>query len=602
MAKEEMVQRIKALEQQNADLQGFMEEKDKDQDLWIEFTFLGLMRNERGPVAIQRPQEGHSHQELANWLGRQPLKDIARLSPTLESRLLEVVKEYKRAMNADIAPNKSSLPRWTYVIADEAVTHHLMALYFAWIHPIHMLFSERHFLSSFRNGDRTYCTPSLVNIICAMGCFLIVDQGGSNTDLKCLAPRFVEEVYRDVTAEDPRKPTFAVTYAILFLVELSAGEVRKASSHLRLAAESLIHLDRSNYSTEAFELSSWGIHTLNTGWAGFTYQKPPAPISPQTTVFRHVEMDRPGDCWRSYRFAGDGENRPIALRPSHAIRTAKELAKLNQIVHETVNVYCGSRGKVTARSILHLYERYLQWHEVMPPEIRLDDFDPHALPHVFFLHVNYHVALCRLFRPLLDYRDFTRSTHEHIKSIVVQNARDGINLLERYRCLFSNRRQPPLQAFCLVHLSESFIRTCADNSECQQLILFCLEMLRDVLPGFLFVGPIQAMFCQTVLDFGCLLPKNVSELMGGRTHYAPEEMLDACGTTTCTQPVDVLLDLLDPSIAQNFEVEWKKFIEGCDALIVDEGGAPNKSSSEELSRGESPPSNRSMQINALINL
>jgi len=63
--------------------------------------------------------------------------------------------------------------------------------------------------------------------------------------------------------------------------------------------------------------------------------------------------------------------------------TAAEHAKLFRIVHESISVYCGRRGRVTAHHLLDLYESYLMWRDDLPPEIR--DIDHQPLPHVIFL-------------------------------------------------------------------------------------------------------------------------------------------------------------------------------------------------------------------------
>jgi len=114
-------------------------------------------------------------------------------------------------------------------------------------------------------------------------------------------------------------------------------------------------------------------------WAAFTYQKPAAPISPRIEVFQDVELDRQDTYWQPYKFPTDAA---AAERPSQAIETAKEFAKLNQIIHETINIYCGSRGRVTMTGILQMYQRYLQWKK--SSEERLDSTSPlnNPLPHV----------------------------------------------------------------------------------------------------------------------------------------------------------------------------------------------------------------------------
>lgn len=150
---------------------------------------------------------------------------------------------------------------------------------------------------------------------------------------------------------------------------------------------------------------------------------------------------------------------------------------------------------------------------------------------------------------------------DHIRSICVSSARQGLELCQRYRYLFSNRYQPPMQAFCLLHLSDLILRQSKQGVEAT--ILFCFEMLSESLPGFPMIGPMQAMFCESVLSCGYKLPVNVEKLMGGRTwqSYSREDKLECCERLTYAQPVDMLAERLDPNISEVFEDEWHEHIE-----------------------------------------
>lgn len=313
-------------------------------------------------------------------------------------------------------------------------------------------------------------------------------------------------------------------------------------------------------------------------------------------------MDVEGAYWQPYRFPFDNATNEV---PSHAIETAKEMARLNQIILETINVYCGSRGRVTAPSILQLYRKYLQWKQTLPPAMQIDYDAYPSLPHVYFLHAHYHVALCQLFQPLLNYHQFSRTTLEHVRSITIQAAQDGVKVLRAHRQLFSGRYQTPLQAFCTIHLCDTVIRCRQSDTDAQEAVEFCLQTLHDALPGFVFVGPLQAMFCQTVLDQHLLLPKEVNKLMGGRTQYGPEELLDACERVTYMQPVELLLERLDPLIADSFEREWQNFIEEHGAAIDEHVIERTREETDEKFRQrqsvQDSPSNRSMQIDSIVN-
>lgn len=94
-------------------------------------------------------------------------------------------------------------------------------------------------------------------------------------------------------------------------------------------------------------------------------------------------MDKDDDVWRFYRRPGDKAHVP--RRPSYAIQTACYQAQLYRIVHETINMYCGARGKVTAPVWLERYKRYLTWKDELPEYLARVDTSAQAMPHMLFL-------------------------------------------------------------------------------------------------------------------------------------------------------------------------------------------------------------------------
>src|SRR4051812_47770290 len=140
--KEEMVRRIKSLEQRNQELEDSVRERDRRIDAIVQ----ALMNDEKGAEAIERLKKGQSHQQLEHLFTRSPFATVDKLSPTSEGLFSDdVVRRYEQSMSLDgISPPAGSKPRrWTNVTPNDGVTHHLLALYFAWVHPVYMLFSER---------------------------------------------------------------------------------------------------------------------------------------------------------------------------------------------------------------------------------------------------------------------------------------------------------------------------------------------------------------------------------------------------------------------------------------------------------------------------
>ena len=373
------MRKVREVEDRFSLLQGSVIEKDR----WIE-NIIRLLSNQNSS-------------DLPNKL----LLDAIRHAPTTSRHDTGSLLEYsERLDDVDMEGTfESEMSRPTIsVLSDDALLHHLMALYFTWVHPVHMLFSERHFMASFQASDSKYCSVSMINAICAVGCCYMTEEDGNDVDPKGLGQRLYQDARHAIRMEEGMSPVSAVSYAILFLYEMSQGQARNASSHLRLSIESLRQVGKDQWTEESFEISLWGIHALNTyvylikfgqnaksfssTWAAFTYQKPFAPMSPRAMVFKNVELDDPGAYWSPYRLA---QHASSVGQPSYAIQTAKEFAKLNQIIHATINLYCGSRGRVTATAVLRIFQRYLHWKESLPDDLNpsLEVKDP--LPHVIFL-------------------------------------------------------------------------------------------------------------------------------------------------------------------------------------------------------------------------
>lgn len=134
-----------------------------------------------------------------------------------------------------------------------------------------MLFDEGHFVTSFRKCTDTYCSPALVNAICATSCHLLLGLDDSqNTDeltrgaILELKDRFFQEARCLMKNAVPDRMTSIQTWALTFLVEVGMGNGLMATSHLRLACEMLIAKRDVEQTADASEISYWGITTLYT--------------------------------------------------------------------------------------------------------------------------------------------------------------------------------------------------------------------------------------------------------------------------------------------------------------------------------------------------
>lgn len=155
--------------------------------------------------------------------------------------------------------------RWTEVTASETLLGHLFDLYFTWVHPAHMLFSEVDFKESFRTNSDTYCSSALVNAICAMACHMVnVNELEDEVNIDALASAFMDQARHEVLPQNYTLLTSVQALAVMYLADLSSGKARSASGYLRASVEFLKAAELDGQSAAAREISSWGIQSLNT--------------------------------------------------------------------------------------------------------------------------------------------------------------------------------------------------------------------------------------------------------------------------------------------------------------------------------------------------
>ena len=252
---------IHRLQQEKEDL------KDQTSSLaaengWIIQMIWSLKDDKQCVEIVHRLKRGESHISIVEWLGRPFMKEDT-LSSTSEYNLTSAIQAYHQGFIENKDPRY-----WTSVTTDVSLIEHLLALYLTWVHPVHMLFEETPFMTCLRRCEDNYCSAALVNIVCAMSCHLLHNTwGGDDTArpiILSLRSRFLEES-RILLKDGPvLKMTTIQTHAIMFLIEVSMGDGLLATSHLRLATESLVAKRGAEQSHEAAEVASWGIFTLHT--------------------------------------------------------------------------------------------------------------------------------------------------------------------------------------------------------------------------------------------------------------------------------------------------------------------------------------------------
>ena len=256
-----MVLEIQRLREKNEHLETDLEHLEQERN-WTEQIFRCIKNDIQGQEIVRRLRNGESARSIAEWLGRPILDDVRSLSPTSERQLSKAINGFNDHTELTDARY------WTDVTGNLGLVEHLIALYLTWVQPVHTLLEYPRFIESFRQRNERFCSPALVNAMCAMSCHLLHGPwnaiGLTDIDVSALRVQFMDRARLLMKASDYLKMTAIQTHAIMFLIDMGSGKALLATSYLRLATESLAAKESTDEDADSNGVASWGIVTLNT--------------------------------------------------------------------------------------------------------------------------------------------------------------------------------------------------------------------------------------------------------------------------------------------------------------------------------------------------
>lgn len=337
---------------------------------------------------LQRLQSGDTYESIVEWLA--PADSYEAHSPTGSQH------STFEPSNQEMA-GMSSTFQWTVVTSDSAILDHLFQLYFAWIHPVHTLFSEGHFVKSFRLYSNRYCSSVLVNAMCALACHL--HTNADSDEIEQLGMNFSEAARSEINPDDGCLTTVQAL-AVLFLVDCARGHGLRAASYLNVASSILSNLEilQEEGFLEVLRDTTRGLRNLNMyvrpyltvvmtnrvrEWAQMTFQLP-TPLRddlPKSSDYSDEVLDEAK--WYFYRYMDDSCPAWSGL----VATTNREKDKLMDITKDVTTMLYNPLGPpIEARQILQQYARYIEWHKSLPKSIGdIENNSGQALPHILSL-------------------------------------------------------------------------------------------------------------------------------------------------------------------------------------------------------------------------
>jgi hypothetical protein len=227
--------------------------KDKLTDFILDAL---LPDNQMASSVLRALRNGDSHERIVEWMSLVSVKEQRALPPIDASHSNE-------GSSHEDGGQQSDMP-WTYVTHNHTILDDLFQVYFAWIHPVCTLFSERHFAQSYKTQNHQHCSSLLVNAMCAMACHFHTPSEDHDEEYDQLGTRFAEAFRADFDTADESITTIQAT-AVMFLVDLAGGFGLRASSYLRLASEKIAEFSATTVDELSYSLKNTiqGIRCLN---------------------------------------------------------------------------------------------------------------------------------------------------------------------------------------------------------------------------------------------------------------------------------------------------------------------------------------------------
>lgn len=164
---------------------------------------------------------------------------------------------------------------WTTVTDDLAFVNRLLTLYFTWSHPFFIIFSRESFYKDFHEGRNKYCSPLLVNAICAYACHL-TDEPSARIDPanpRTAGDHFFAETRRLLYEDESPSLTTTQALCIMAMREPSAGRDSSGFGYIgrciRMCVELGLHLNNSASPALSLTPSEIEIRKV-TFWGCFT--------------------------------------------------------------------------------------------------------------------------------------------------------------------------------------------------------------------------------------------------------------------------------------------------------------------------------------------
>ncbi|KAF1928772.1 uncharacterized protein M421DRAFT_62312 [Didymella exigua CBS 183.55] len=444
-----------------------------------------LVNSWRNPVALPQPSLPFDVQSLESdlsvLLGRPAVTLTGQSRHFGHSASLGLVTEDEdyggglaRLHTVDVQRRGTT---WTTVTDDLAFVNRLLTLYFTWSHPFYIIFSRESFYKDFHEGRNKYCSPLLVNAICAYACHL-TDEPAGRTDpsnFRTAGDHFFAEARRLLQQDELPSLTTTQALCVMAMREPSTGRDSSGFGYagrcIRMCVELGLHLNNSASpalgltpsEVEVRKVTFWGCFTVDSVWsicAGRIAQLPRAAI----TLEKPIIEESSGPLAANYGVATIITTRMFL----------QEFSALSELINDNNYMFFAPKERLTSTRLLDQYNKYQAWYRKLPTIMRIEG-SRQPEPHILTLHMLYWCVIVHLFRPMLKVDLIHSDVHPKDKCIEAANKVSELTRL--YRQLYDFRTAHLAIPHILLSVSIVHLLYSKDNSTSRQNLVEGLQGL-----------------------------------------------------------------------------------------------------------------------------
>ncbi|KAF7131117.1 hypothetical protein CNMCM5793_004104 [Aspergillus hiratsukae] len=300
---------------------------------------------------------------------------------------------------------------WTTITDSDRLVSHLLSLYFTWDHPCYIWFDQNLFLADMIAGQSRFCSPLLVNAVLAHACLYSYSLRKPWDRFKemdmCI--RFLSEA-RQLWISHPQ-PTLTSIQALV-IMNLTYNCLGKdkvgwscLAAAIHMANELKLYEPLSGVHGAGCVEPAWNRAHAVTAWGLFEWQAIAASVVPDAPRLEHppfyeipysdAEFLDHSQRWHPYPFSGP-------LYPSLVFSTAKARFELSVAINDVTKFILDfPHVASTLETFTLIHERLANWFVELRPALHPSNDAP---PHIFIMHLHYHLSVVALCRPILASR------------------------------------------------------------------------------------------------------------------------------------------------------------------------------------------------------